>query len=86
MGFPEGSHMKAPRGLRIMSGNIKRLCRQISLSFLVSMVLWLSPLAASAKMLTYLKEYQYQASEVDSKLTCRTIAIEQVKRLLLEEL
>ena len=69
-----------------MSVNIKRLCRQISLSFLVSMVLLPSPLVASAKMLTYLKEYQYQASEVDSKLTCRTIAIEQVKRLLLEEL
>jgi tetratricopeptide (TPR) repeat protein len=35
---------------------------------------------------TFLREYVYQASEVDSKISCRTIAIEQVKRLLLEEL
>jgi len=29
--------------------------------------------AASAKTVTYVKEYTYQASEVDSKLSCRTI-------------
>lgn len=32
------------------------------------------------------REYTYQASEADSKLSCRIIALEQVKRLLLEEL
>lgn len=32
------------------------------------------------------KEYSYQASELDSKVSCRVIAMEQVKRLLLEEL
>ncbi len=43
-------------------------------------------LSASAKPVTYVKEYTYQASELDSKLSSRTIALEQVKRLLLEEL
>ena len=39
-----------------------------------------------ASSLTYQRDYSYQASEADSKLSCRTIALEQVKRLLLEEL
>lgn len=39
-----------------------------------------------AELKTFIKEYTYQASEFDSKASCRTIALEQVKRLLLEEL
>jgi hypothetical protein len=39
-----------------------------------------------AEIKTFLKEYTYQASEMDSKVSCRAIALEQVKRLLLEEL
>ena len=39
-----------------------------------------------AKPESFVKEYTYEAGESDSKLTCRTIALEQVKRLLLEEL
>ncbi|MDP1759795.1 MAG: hypothetical protein Q8K77_08365, partial [Thermodesulfovibrionales bacterium] len=35
---------------------------------------------------TFVKEYTYQASELDSKASCRTISLEMVKRLLLEEL
>lgn len=35
---------------------------------------------------TFVKEYTYQASEIDSKVSCRTVALELVKRLLLEEL
>lgn len=34
----------------------------------------------------YVKEYSYQASEIDSKISCRVNALEQVKNLLLEEL
>ncbi len=41
---------------------------------------------AGAEMKTFKKEYSYQASEFDSKASSRTIAFEQVKRLLLEEL
>jgi len=41
---------------------------------------------AFAEMKSFEKEYSYQASEFDSKNTSRTIALEQVKRLLLEEM
>ncbi len=41
---------------------------------------------ALAKPVTVTREYTYRASEADSKLTSRTIALEQVKRMLLEEL
>ena len=34
----------------------------------------------------FVEEYTYQASEADSKLSSRVIALEQVKRLLLEKL
>jgi tetratricopeptide (TPR) repeat protein len=44
------------------------------------------PNLASAELKTFITEYTYQASEYDSKVTCRTLALEQVKRLLLEEL
>ncbi len=43
------------------------------------------PNFTSAESKTFIKEYTYQASEYDSKVTCRTLALEQVKRLLLEE-
>jgi tetratricopeptide (TPR) repeat protein len=39
----------------------------------------------SAKSIAFQREYTYQASEADSKLSCRRIALEQVKRLLLEQ-
>jgi len=60
--------------------------KSIGYLLVFSMSLLLSVTATSAKTVTYVKEYTYQASEVDSKLSCRTIAMEQVKRLLLEEL
>jgi tetratricopeptide (TPR) repeat protein len=60
--------------------------RNISCSLVFSMLFLLSATMTSAKVVTYLKEYNYQASEADSKLSARTIALEQVKRLLLEEL
>jgi tetratricopeptide (TPR) repeat protein len=41
---------------------------------------------AHAKMQTFIKDYTYLASDADSKLSCRTIALEQVKKLLLEEI
>lgn len=42
--------------------------------------------SALTNQITFQREYTYQASEADSKLSCRIIALEQVKRLLLEEL
>ena len=35
---------------------------------------------------TFIREYTYNASEADSKITSRAIALEQVKRLLLQEI
>ena len=46
----------------------------------------LSAFAVFAEIRSLLKEYTYQASELDSKTSCRAIAIEQVKRELLEEM
>ena len=43
------------------------------------------PNHTSAELKTFIKEYTYQASDFDSKMSSRTIALEQVKRLLLEE-
>ena len=41
---------------------------------------------ACAATRVFVEEYTYQASEADSKLSSRAIALEQVKRLLLEKL
>src|SRR3972149_6953418 len=46
----------------------------------------LLPCFAFAEIKIFEKEYTYQASEIDSKVTSRAIAVEQVKRLVLEEL
>ncbi len=46
----------------------------------------LLPVQSLAATKVFEREYTYQASEADSKLSCRVIALEQVKRLLLEEL
>lgn len=42
--------------------------------------------SALAETKTFIKEYTYQASEFDSKASSRILVLEQVKRLLLEEL
>ena len=42
------------------------------------------PLFAETK--TFIREYTYTASEADSKITSRAIALDQVKRMLLEEI
>ena len=49
-------------------------------------VLLFFPFASMAKTVTFKEKYTYDASEADSKLTCRTISLLQVKRLLLEKL
>ena len=41
---------------------------------------------ASAETKTFIKEYTYQASDEDSKNSSRTIALREVKRLILDEL
>mgnify|MGYP001564398392 CR=1 FL=1 len=48
--------------------------------------LWLITDISSASEKVFIKEYLYHASDIDSKVSSRVIALEQVKRLLLEEL
>jgi len=56
------------------------------LSIMVIAFLFLTTGTALAEKVTFVKEYNYNASDLDSKVSSRTIALEQVKRLLLEEL
>jgi hypothetical protein len=58
---------------------------KLFLALSIFLILYIST-GAIAEMKTFIRDYTYQASEVDSKQSCRLIATEQVKRLLLEEL
>lgn len=53
---------------------------------LVLIVLLVIPFISNAEMKSFVKEYTYQASEIDSKRSSREQALVQVKRLLLEEI
>ncbi len=54
------------------------------LSCLIATVIFTS--IATAAEQTYVREYTYQASEADSKISARAIALQEVKRELLSEL
>lgn len=56
------------------------------LAYFACLVFIISAGFVFAEIKSLVKEYTYQASELDSKTTCRAIALEQVKRELLEEL
>ena len=58
----------------------------IRIALVSFLILFFIPNLTSAETKTFIKEYTYQASEADSKQTSRILALEQVKRLLLEEL
>jgi len=49
-------------------------------------LLLLSGYQSFAATKTFIREYTYQASDYDSRLTCQAIALTEVKRLLLEEI
>lgn len=49
------------------------------------LLLLAAPLTGFAKETTYIREYTYNASEMDSAATARHLAIQQAKALLLEE-
>jgi tetratricopeptide (TPR) repeat protein len=49
-------------------------------------IIFFLPSSADAGIKTFIKEYTYHASEIDSKISCRVNALVQVKRLLLEEI
>lgn len=50
------------------------------------LILMLSPNLINAQEKVFIREYTYKASEVDSKSTCRSIAINQLRAILLDEL
>lgn len=56
------------------------------LILLSQIALFLFSSLAHAEVVTFVKEYIYQASEFDSKSSSRILSLEQVKRLLLEEM
>jgi len=61
--------------------------RKTFFTLVISSIFLISNLNISyAALKTFEKDYTYQASEIDSKVTARAIALEQVKRLVLEEL
>jgi len=68
---------------RKMASNVTRAVVIFILSFPLILGCVNSSMASDV---TYQRDYSYQASESDSKISCRTLALEQVKRLLLEEL
>ena len=53
---------------------------------MVCIICILSATLVFAEIRALIKEYSYQAGELDNKISCRAIALEQVKRELLEEL
>ncbi len=58
---------------------------KIARVFFVFLIVALTCSKAFSAPVVIEKEYTYQASEIDSKLSSRTIALEQVKRLALEQ-
>ena len=62
------------------------MIKKLSLLLVTSCIALFLVSTANAETRTFIREYVYQASEVDSKISCRVISLEQVKRLLLEEL
>src|SRR3990170_5551095 len=75
---PETISEKVPQSL------LRQTMLAVCVSFFAMILLWSSFAFAGVKI--FEKEYTYQASEIDSKVTSRAIAVEQVKRLVLEEL
>jgi tetratricopeptide (TPR) repeat protein len=61
-------------------------CRKEIISSVALVFFFVVANLASAETKLFIEEYTYQASEADSKLSSRVIALEQVKRLLLEKL
>ena len=61
-------------------------CRNAVIPLVALVFFFIMASLAFAETKVFVEEYTYQASEADSKLSSRTIALEQVKRLLLEKL
>lgn len=60
--------------------------RRIMSALIINTLILLFATSVFAELKYFVKEYAYQASEYDSKVSCRVLALEQAKRLLLEEM
>ncbi|MDD3250273.1 MAG: hypothetical protein PHF23_07925, partial [Smithellaceae bacterium] len=58
----------------------------IRIAAITFLLVLFTPQITAAETKTFIKEYTYQASDEDSKHSCRVISLREVKRLLLEEL
>ncbi|MDO8958074.1 MAG: tetratricopeptide repeat protein [Deltaproteobacteria bacterium] len=63
-----------------------KICINKFTLFLITVFILSVANLAFAETKVFVEEYTYQASEYDSKVSCRALALEQVKRLLLEKL
>ena len=87
----EAAHSECVGGLmKTVKHSLPFFVRGLEMKTLLSSIIciWIISFSipAIAELKTFVKEYTYQASEIDSKMSSRVIALEQVKRLLLEEL
>jgi tetratricopeptide (TPR) repeat protein len=55
-------------------------------TIILGLILLCLPVLGWAKSKVFVEKYSYNAGEADSKLTCRTVSLLEVKRLLLEKL
>ena len=70
-----------------MNKNISEASRMIGKYFLiVAVFIFLAVNAVFADVITFEKEYTCEASEIDSEVSCRIIALKRVKGLLIEEI
>ena len=69
--------------IRYSQNGVKSTNVKIIILFII---LFIIPALAGAAYRTFPRDYTYHAGEADSKLTSRSVAMEQVKRLLLEEI
>jgi tetratricopeptide (TPR) repeat protein len=57
-----------------------------TIPLIIALLLFISIAPAFAEIKTFIREHSYQASEYESKDNCRTLALAQLGRILLEEL
>jgi tetratricopeptide (TPR) repeat protein len=74
------------KGCKVSSSGLREMkIKSFLIAFCILPLLFFIP-ESFAEEKIFLREYIYQAGEMDSKISCRTVSLEQVKRLLLEEL
>jgi tetratricopeptide (TPR) repeat protein len=82
-------HQSSQRGKKNAEGEMSKAIQysiRWTLSILAFLLVALFAESAAAELRTYVKEYAYRASKADGKESSQTIALREVKKLLLEAL